>query len=135
MSAEFIFRILGMIVFATLGALWGNDFGEGNTELMETTAVTGSTSGGRKNKDRGGILSKESEDAPAMADMVVGEARPVPVASNLSRAPGMMAATPDGPMMGGGGGPEAPRSSPHPGASMPGPALPAGPPLNEPTKV
>jgi hypothetical protein len=62
---------------------------------------------------------------PAMADMVVGEARPMPVASNLSRP--MM---PDGPIL---GGPDAPRSSPHPGTPMSGPV--AGPPLSEPAKV
>lgn len=65
---------------------------------------------------------------PTMADMiVVGEPRPMP-------RPGMMTQTPDASMM---GGPEAPRSSPHPsvmaGASMAGATLP-GPPLAEPTK-
>ena len=55
---------------------------------------------------------------PTMADMVVGEPRPMPRTGMLP--------TPDGPMM---GGLEAPRSSPHPGATIPG-----GPPLAEPTK-
>ena len=69
---------------------------------------------------------------PTMADMVVGEARPMPVASNLAR-PGMMSAPPDGPLLG--APPDAPRSSPHPGPPMSGPAVPPGPPLSEPTKV
>ena len=69
---------------------------------------------------------------PAMADMVVGEARPMPVASNLTRS--TMMPTPDSPMMGV-GGPEAPRSSPHPGTPMSGPAVPPGPLMNEPAKV
>lgn len=76
---------------------------------------------------------------PTMADMVIGEARPMPVASNLSR-PGMMPAPPDGPLLGGPpppGPPDAPRSSPRPGPPIAGPAGTAGPqpPLSETTKV
>jgi hypothetical protein len=60
---------------------------------------------------------------PAMADMVVGEVRPMSTASTLAR-PGMLVKHEQGTMM---GGPEAPRSSPHP----------SGPPplMSEPTQV
>ena len=76
-----------------------------------------------------GFPESYATDPAAMADMVIGEARqPMPVASSLAR-PAMMPA-PEGPIM---GGPEAPRSSPHPAATLPGPA--AGPPLSEPAKV
>ncbi|CAB9524254.1 expressed unknown protein [Seminavis robusta] len=70
-----------------------------------------------------GFPESYATDPAGMADMVIGEARPLTVASTLPR-PGMLS-TPEGPMM---GGPEAPRSSPHPGG--PGPA-----PLAEPAKV
>jgi uncharacterized protein YacL len=40
MSADFIFRLIGMIVFAILGAFWGNSLGRLNAELQMVYTLT-----------------------------------------------------------------------------------------------